>query len=366
MTARPEDLLRALGDEPVPDEERVDEAARRGRMVGAIAGAVRREAEAKRARTRRARFVGGLLAAAAVLAGVGAAWRFTRMPAPAVATVTSGVRLGAVTGVVVRVHAGAPTAASGGAGVDVGDEVETRADGEAQLVLGSGATVQIAAASTVRLDAPARGERLRLHAGQAAFLVPVLGEGSELRVATPDLEIETRGAAWTVVVRDGAPPRTRIHVNAGAITVHVGGDETIVRAGEDWPAIPPTPTPTPTSTSTSTSTPTSTSTSTSTSTPTAPASAPRASTLAEQNQLLQSAADARRRGDNARCLALLDELLSRYPRSPLGQEARVEHFRTLERMGRHAQAVAEARRYLADFPTGFARDEAQSLVLGTR
>jgi hypothetical protein len=87
------------------------------------------------------------------------------------------------------------------------------------------------------------------------------------------------------------------------------------------------------------------------------------STLADQNALLQTALDARRRNDDAAAIASLDKLIAKYPGSPLIQDARVERMRAYERSGRHAEAVAEAGRYLADFPSGSARDEAKALVI---
>jgi hypothetical protein len=55
--------------------------------------------------------------------------------------------------------------------------------------------------------------------------------------------------------------------------------------------------------------------------------------------------------------------VTRYPASPLAQEAHVERFRALERMGRHSAAVSAARLYLVAYPNGFARDEAKAIVL---
>jgi len=87
------------------------------------------------------------------------------------------------------------------------------------------------------------------------------------------------------------------------------------------------------------------------------------STLAQENELLAGAKFAARHGDFVRSLAALDELLSRYPRSPLRQNADVERFRVLGKMGQKAEAARAARRYLADYPHGFARDEAQALAV---
>ena len=58
------------------------------------------------------------------------------------------------------------------------------------------------------------------------------------------------------------------------------------------------------------------------------------STLAEQNALFTAAVKARRNGDPRQALGLLEQLLSRYSRSPLAEQAKVEQ--------------ARARRYLAN------------------
>jgi outer membrane protein assembly factor BamD (BamD/ComL family) len=79
--------------------------------------------------------------------------------------------------------------------------------------------------------------------------------------------------------------------------------------------------------------------------------------------LYAAASRAARAGNDALAVRTLNELLARYPSSPLAQNARVDRFRALNRTGKVADAVAAARRYLADYPNGFARDEAKALVL---
>lgn len=90
-----------------------------------------------------------------------------------------------------------------------------------------------------------------------------------------------------------------------------------------------------------------------------------ASTLAQENDLYAAASSAARSGNDVLAVSDLSSLLSRYPASPLAQNARVDRFRALARLGRKQEAVAQARRYLADYPNGFARDEAKALVLSS-
>ena len=90
---------------------------------------------------------------------------------------------------------------------------------------------------------------------------------------------------------------------------------------------------------------------------------PTDSDLGTQNRLFASAMNTRERRDYAGALRILDELIRRYPASGLAQDAHVERFRTLQQMGDTEGAARAARRYLALYPSGFAREEARALAL---
>ncbi len=92
-------------------------------------------------------------------------------------------------------------------------------------------------------------------------------------------------------------------------------------------------------------------------------SATKKSTLAAENALMQNALIEARGGRDARAVALLDALIARYPASPLRQNAEVERFRALERLGELRQASSEARRYLAEQPSGMDVNEARRLAV---
>ena len=83
------------------------------------------------------------------------------------------------------------------------------------------------------------------------------------------------------------------------------------------------------------------------------------SSLAAENALMQAAMGAVRDGDDTRAAALFGDFLSRYPRSPLAQNAEVERFRCLERLGDERAAARLARRYLGEHPNGMAESEAR-------
>jgi predicted Zn-dependent protease len=87
------------------------------------------------------------------------------------------------------------------------------------------------------------------------------------------------------------------------------------------------------------------------------------STLAEENRVFQGALQRARGGDPEGALDDLDTLAREHPGSPLAQNARVERFRVLHAAGKSAAAAREARRYLSDYPDGFARAEAKRIAL---
>jgi outer membrane protein assembly factor BamD (BamD/ComL family) len=86
------------------------------------------------------------------------------------------------------------------------------------------------------------------------------------------------------------------------------------------------------------------------------------SSLAAENRLLKAAMTARREGSARRAIRMIDELVSRYPASPLKEEARVERMRALLSAGETTAARSDARRYLSEYPTGFARQEAARIL----
>jgi hypothetical protein len=89
------------------------------------------------------------------------------------------------------------------------------------------------------------------------------------------------------------------------------------------------------------------------------------STLADENQLFKDAAEATRAGNTEGALGHLNQLLEKYPASPLAQTALVRKLRLLAKAGRTSEATQAASRYLELYPTGFAAAEAQQLVSGT-
>jgi hypothetical protein len=364
------ELQAALGrmaEASPPPEDARDAAERRRHVVPRVEAALRGVAEQRVRSRRRSRVLGGLAVAASIVLALGIGWRVrvaqtTSAPVAAVPQALVPAHVAQSSGTVLLVHAGAtsivPPSAQD-APVASGDELVTTPEARARVALVSGAVVEEAPSTRLAFAIPAQAlhdERLSLSAGQATVHVPTLGAGESFEIVTPDAEVIGRGTGFVVSVQGDGSPRTHVSVTEGAVLVRSGGREVHVGAGEQWPA-PAVSTPATASLPSPASAPSTAAGSASTPSLRAP------STLADQNALLQSALDARRAGDDGRAVSKLDELLTKYPASPLGQEAHVERFRALERMGKHAAAVSEARLYLSAYPAGFARDEARAIVL---
>jgi hypothetical protein len=348
----------------IPAEFSASDGRRRRRMVGAIAGAIQRGSVERRQRRRvqrtsvvAAAVVGLFLLAGGALHGGGTrwwrargGWAHTNMVASVRPTPSPSVPNGPVA----MAH-----------------------DLASRLQLASGVEVMVGA--DTRLSPPDKDHRsdreeLVLDAGFVHVDVPKLPPGHSFTVRTPDTLVVVHGTSFSVEVARPGPsalPVTRVVVSVGVVAVRHGESEVLLGPGMEWAssneavepalhrgrtvsALKPEPT---ASTSRSTrheSTPNSSP---------APEPAVAATDLAEQNHSFAEAMLARERGDLAGAVRILDSFARRYPGSPLAQDASVERFRALARLGDHAAAAREARRYLTLYQNGFARDEARSLAL---
>jgi hypothetical protein len=212
-------------------------------------------------------------------------------------------------------------------------------------------------------------ERVRLRSGRVALRVPKLGARGKVSVETPDALVEVHGTQFSVrvVEQPARAPYTEVLVREGRVLVRSGAESRFLIAGDSWSsrhddadpqppaaAAPPTAAePAPVAASSEP----------------APARArPRAhrvtppSELAAQNRLLEAAELAQKSGLPMLAVERLDALIARYPDAELAHNARVERFRVLNQAGRHSEAAAAAREYLAQHPNGFARAEAERLL----
>ncbi|HMR06086.1 MAG TPA: FecR domain-containing protein [Polyangiaceae bacterium] len=364
-------LLGAWRRSVVPLEDAETEEARRARVVPQLARQIRAQAEANtRERSRRRRAGLALLAVAAVIAAV---FGFRSLTGRVVNT-TADAHLN---GDVVLTHAGTEQALASARnhGAAVGDSFTTLPHKSALLSFAGGATAKIAGSSRVSLVAatPAR-MAIRIDVGEVRVRVPKLAPGGSFEVLTPDTTVTVHGTEFTVRVSTAGT--TSVVVHEGRVSAKSRGRTTSLIPGADpiwtsandaapWvklappaaikPLEPTSPaaaggprgksaSPRPNNTA-----------------PSQPA-APETS-LAAQNKVYAAALAARDRGNDAQAVALLDELLRRYPDSPLTPEARLERFRALKRLGKNQEAAGEARRYLRESRGGAAQDEARDVAM---
>jgi hypothetical protein len=306
-----------------------------------------------------------LAAAAAVVIGVAvfgiAAWR-NHGQVQVVAQV-------AVLGGSVEIGAGSNARSPGTLAlvpVSNGEDLRTGENGAAKASLVTGASVELAALTRVKFTPNGSfggtfDDQIVLEYGRIAVEVPRLSARAIVSVRTADVLVTVHGTRFSVERRSEAQAdsgETRVSVTEGQVSVRHRDKEVLVGVGQNWSSREPSPAehksePAP-STEVVFGEPPSPSRE-------MPKGAPR-STLSTENQLLEQAIEARRQGQSKQALERLDRLLARYPDSPLAEIARAERMRTLGALGDSERAVAEARRYLKDYPHGFARKEATSIA----
>ena len=325
----------------------------RTRAISAIAAALTARSRRRRAQRWAAAF--GAVAATFVLAFFGA--RFVSRPVVPLATTpapaTSGGHIVAhlVAGESSLVVQGAEVPLDDGRLLSPGSRVVTPASGRATLSFSSGTGVLLREATDLTVAADGASQVLRLDEGSIELHVAKLKAGQRFLVDTVDSEVEVRGTRFTVSVVPpdaacGAGVRTRVAVTEGVVVVRHAGTEDRVPAGAQWPAgcqaverAPADRTPV----------------------TLAPAVAAGTSTLAEQNDLFARAVSARRRGDVRDALVLLNRFSATYPSSPLAEGVLAERMRIL-RATASPRSAAVARDYLAHYPNGFARAEAEAIA----
>lgn len=214
------------------------------------------------------------------------------------------------------------------------DKVRTGVSGQALVTLASGATVEIGARTELRFEpAGAREELIRLDLGRIDLKVPPLREGASLAVRTPHAKVVVHGTRFSVDVHRvaGSPGLvTTVEVMEGRVGVDNGGGPMILlAAGSRWSSVPESG-----DIGRREAAAKSQRSRLSGAAPGSTAIQSSSSTLAEENRLFRAALEARRNGDPARAVELLDALLTRYRGSPLAGEARAQ------RAGAAAEAAA--------------------------
>jgi hypothetical protein len=388
---RSEELLRQLSTAVTPVEDPALAAARRERVVARLTQVVPEAAGRAVKRARLRRFVAMASAAAAVLALSVAAARLHSAAERAEIDVAPSTVV-ALEGSVQLVQRATEIAAPPREKLAVGsaDEVVTGSAGRARASLASGAEIDIDPDSRVRLrgdDAivpsaqpAAKREAVLLGRGRVLVRVPKLGPSRTFAVETPEATVVVHGTVFAVARGTSArgEPLTSVDVSEGVVSVHHRGVEILLRAGGHWSSESAREDETASRPNQAAESAPSAEVSIPETAPAKPKSAlhrrrsgsvakgatesaepERNSSLAEENRLLKAAMSARQQGDTRRAAELAAELAARFPGSPLVEEARVERMRALA--GSPAGA-SEARSYLADYPRGFARDEANRLL----
>ena len=365
--------LDELGKTAVPVEDQLRAGYRRERIVRLLGNAI--TAEGRRARRRALPW---FAAAAAIVLGVGGAgaysWHHAAQSSP-VATAVEPVRAGEarlVAGEVSVRRNGQATVLHPGDVFVGGESVSTAAYSVAEIGIASG-RAELEASSELELVAPTASERrLRLGSGSVDVDLPrKLEGGKHLIVETPDVEVMVIGTAFNVAVgNDHGAASTHVRVRRGTVWImHGGKQRAVLHAGDEWTSPVATPAvamPEPAAQA-----------------PVAllavherarrVAPAPHAveksrvvdkGTLEEENRMFQAGLTARNAGDPGSAADAFAALLAHYPRSVLREQALAEQFRAQERAGRGSAAAVAARRYLASYPNGFARADAERIANG--
>lgn len=319
----------------------------------------------ERARTRMrrkamlARLALPALAAAALLVTLFGLHAFRRRHAP-VATQPPAAPAASLNATVVRtlegevviVRAGKELAIGGGLVIEPGDRVLATVGARAGLALPTGTHLLVDRGGDLAVLANDSAQTFFLAAGAVRADVAKLRAGERFVVRTADAEVEVHGTSFRVerVTPDAScavSVSTKVTVFEGVVTVRSGGHEERVAAGELWPRCVPSAV-APSTSASSVPAPSVKSTST-------------ASDLAAQNDLYGAAMSAKQRGELGLAVAGFERLLAKYPSCALAEQATVERMKLLTRLDR-PRAVAAAKSYLARFPKGYARADAQAIL----
>ena len=246
-----------------------------------------------------------------------------------------------------------------------GSRVVTRPGGRALLDFSTGTNVLLGEGTDATVDAEGATQIVRVDRGTIDLRVAKLATDQRFLVQTPDAQVEVRGTQFRVSVVDGDPlcgagTRTRVSVSEGVVVVRAGAEEIRLAPGQQWPggcnrtsggagsreepAVPDAPR---------------------SRIPASSSQAPNTPKLSEQNELFGRAVDAKRRGDDAAAVAAFERLITKYPNGPLAESAALERIRLLRATAPALAAVA-ARQYLARYPEGSNRAEAQAILAEVR
>jgi hypothetical protein len=242
--------------------------------------------------------------------------------------------------------------------------------GTVHLAFSTGSEIDLTEKGSLAVTESGATQAFQLDHGTLSAHVAKLGVGQRFLVRTGDAEVEVRGTRFTVSVGRALAcaggVTTKVRVTEGAVVVRGAHGEARLGPGDAWPACsdPAVAQPPPATTLAAApenlapklAVP-------SLDLSAKPASAAPLSSLADENALYQKALAEKRSGDTGTAVQSFERLLSRYPKSPLAESASAERMRILAKdSSSHGRARAAARDYLARFPSGFARTEAEAVL----
>jgi len=349
---------RLFGEEPLTPLEVSDE--KRAHAIAVIARAL---AAKTRRRARRVWALGFVAVAGAGLLGyVGARNLFVSAPRPALQLVSAVARpTGHGTAILDQVG---KQALSSPLVLPQGGRLMAGSTGGASVRLSTGTELAVEHDTNLEFESGGPVQRFFLGQGTLQAKVAKLSDGQRFVVRTPDAEVEVRGTVFRVEIVEpdaacAGGARTRVSVSEGLVEVRGAGASTYIHPGESWPAgcvrtasaivdrargvTPLVPSVSPRS-----------------SEPLA-RTAKEASSIAQQNRLFAEANAARKQGDNARAVSSFEQLIARYPTSPLAEGAAVQRMLVLKNIDPTAGRSA-ARQYLARYPQGYAKKDAEKLA----
>jgi ferric-dicitrate binding protein FerR (iron transport regulator) len=257
----------------------------------------------------------------------------------------------------------------GSLGLRPGGRLLAGSGGGATVQLSTGTRMAIEHDTSLQFENAGPDQRFFLAHGELHAKVAKLAAGERFVVRTPDAEVEVRGTVFRVTIVApaadcGSGTVTRVSVDEGLVEVREAGASSLVRPGESWPAhcgaalpvaTPPAQVEHVVAHGVAPK-------------PRAPASVAakdsgqeHASSIAQQNELFSEAIVARRLGDNAAAVGSFELFVARYPESPLAESAAVHRLGLLRRLDPVA-ARSAARSYLARYPSGYARHDAEQLI----
>ena len=366
----------------------------RARAISAIERAIREKARRKN----RIRWIAGGLAMAASIAAIVTAKSFTHGQAPVAATSPANdisLALAHATGDVSVASQNGTTPGTDGANLAAGTHVVTKSGGHAVLALSTGTRLAVDESSDFSVVEEDATQIFALAQGSMRADVAKLKPGQRFIIRTSDSEVEVHGTSFTVSVVPAAAPSdpacgtvTRVVVFEGVVTVRHDGVEARVPKGSSWPAdcngakgandsnssatngasvleLPNDTTaqndqaddrsdkaPAPSTNAHEKSHP-------------AHHTKKTSSPLSEQNDIFESGLTAERDGLVAGAISDYERYLSLYPNGPLAEHATVRRMNLLHTVD-PPRAVTAAKEYLARYPNGFARGEAEAIVAEKR